>query len=257
MPILAKTLQTLEFPKVQNLLAQVCMTEGAKQKAAELLPMTNIGQIRRSLTQTDDAKRLVMKKGQPTFGNARDITEAVHRAQKGAALSPRDLLAVLDILQTVQGLISYGKEDRTFACTLDEIFERLLPNRFLQERIARAVPAEDMIADEASPELSAIRRKMRAENAKIRETLQKYITGNTYSKYLQENIITMRNGRYVIPVKAEHKNDIRGLVHDTSSSGATLFIEPTIWRCSQQRSKKRSSGCLPSFPHCARNSGRI
>ena len=226
MPILAKTLQTLEFPKVQNLLAQVCMTEGAKQKAAELLPMTNIGQIRRSLTQTDDAKRLVMKKGQPAFGNARDITEAVHRAQKGAALSPRDLLAVLDILQTVQGLISYGKEDRTFACTLDEIFERLLPNRFLQECIARAIPAEDMIADEASPELSAIRRKMRAENAKIRETLQKYITGNTYSKYLQENIITMRNGRYVIPVKAEHKNDIRGLVHDTSSSGATLFIEP-------------------------------
>jgi DNA mismatch repair protein MutS2 len=122
-------------------------------------------------------------------------------------------------------MLDYINTDKPFTTSLDEIFMRLIPNRSLEDRISRAIISEDLIADEASPALADIRRKIKSENNKIKDTLQGYI-GGVRIKYLQENIVTMRNGRYVIPVKAEYKNEIRGLVHDTSSSGATLFIEP-------------------------------
>lgn len=226
MPISKKALQTLEYDKILRMLADACATEGARRLALELAPSCSLSEIHQLLAQTDDAKRFCTIKGQPSFGNIRDITDAVRRAQKGAVLSPAELLQILNVLQVVRGLQSYGKEENGAAGSLQALFERLQPNRFLEDRIVHAIAAEDLIADEASTELASIRRKIRTEHARIREILQKYITASTYSRYLQENIITMRNGRYVIPVKAEHKNEIRGLVHDTSASGATLFIEP-------------------------------
>lgn len=226
MPISKKALQTLEYDKILRMLADACATEGARRLALELVPSCSLSEIHQLLAQTDDAKRFCTIKGQPSFGNIRDITDAVRRAQKGAVLSPAELLQILNVLQVVRGLQSYGKEENGAAGSLQALFERLQPNRFLEDRIVHAIAAEDLIADEASTELASIRRKIRTEHARIREILQKYITASTYSRYLQENIITMRNGRYVIPVKAEHKNEIRGLVHDTSASGATLFIEP-------------------------------
>ena len=123
-------------------------------------------------------------------------------------------------------LLEYIRMNRLFETVLDEVFERLTTNRSLEEKITRAIISEDMISDDASPELGDIRRKMRVINNRIREMLQHYTQSNDYSKYLQDNIVTMRNGRFVIPVRVECRNEIKGLVHDTSASGATLFIEP-------------------------------
>lgn len=226
MKIAQKTLETLEYDKVLSLLASVAPTEGARARALSLLPDDEEVSVRRNLTYTGDACRLLSAKGMPPFGAVRDIGEALERAGKGATLTPRELLDIGNLLRTARGLTEYAAANRTFETSLDEIFARLILDRHLEDRIYRTVISEELIADEASPALSDIRRHIRLANNKIRETLQHYITGNTYSKQLQENIVTMRNGRYVIPVKAESKNEIKGLIHDTSSSGATIFIEP-------------------------------
>jgi DNA mismatch repair protein MutS2 len=156
----------------------------------------------------------------------KDVGEACERAEKGAILTPRELLDIAGVLRTARILLDYGTTNRTFECSLDEMFERLLPNRHLELQIERAIPAEDMIADEASQALATIRRNMRAANLRIKDVLHKYISGGSYAKYLQENIVTLRDGRYVVPVRAECRGDVPGLLHDTSASGATLFIEP-------------------------------
>ena len=141
-------------------------------------------------------------------------------------LTAGELLEVCNVFRTCRGLIEYYKTDKKFDTVLDEVFARLIPNKFLEDKISRTIISQDSISDEASPSLGTIRRKMRGANARIREVLQKYITSPAYSKYLQENIITIRSGRYVIPLKSEYRNEIKGLVHDTSSTGSTLFVEP-------------------------------
>ncbi len=220
-----KTLITLEFDKIRQMLADSCPTHGASLLAASLTPTDRIDLARERLQRTTDAKRLSDAKGMPSFGSVCDISDTCERALKGAVLTPRELLDVAVILRSSRGLLEYVRSNRTFTTVLDEIFERLLPNRSLEDRISRSIISEDMIADEASSSLADVRRKIRSANLKVRESLAKY-TGGGYAKFLQENIVTQRNGRYVIPVKAEHRNDIKGLIHDTSSSGATVFIEP-------------------------------
>jgi DNA mismatch repair protein MutS2 len=140
-------------------------------------------------------------------------------------LTPRELMDAATVLTSSRLLLDYIRSKRLFETVLDEVFERLLPNRRLEDRIKSSMLSEDMIADEASPALADVRRKIRSANIRIKDTLAKYVSGG-YSKYLQENIVTQRNGRYVIPVKAECRNDVKGLIHDTSSSGATIFVEP-------------------------------
>ncbi len=221
-----KALHTLEYYKILEMLCDCAPTLGAKELAASLRPTGDPVRIGRLLTQTSDAKKLASLKGTPSFGAIKDILGAVDRADKDAVLTPRELLDVADVLRTSRILIDYINNDKRFDTVLDEIFARLASNRYLEDRITRAIVSEDVIADEASPALGDIRRKIRATNNKIRESLQKYITGTAYSKFLQDNIVTTRNGRYVIPVKAEHKNEIKGLVHDASASGATMFVEP-------------------------------
>ena len=217
---------TLEFDKVLETLADCAMTEGAKQRALQLIPATNINIVQRLQQQTTDAKALTALKGTPSFGGVKDVSNSVERASKGATLSPKELIDIAVVCRTARVLSDYINVNNKKETALDEIFERLFPNKFLEDKINKTIISEDMIADEASPELSDIRRKMRVMNNRVRENLQKYISSGAYSKYLQENIITMRNGRYVIPVKSEYRNEIKGLVHDTSSSGATLFVEP-------------------------------
>ncbi len=219
-----KTIRTLEFDKVIAMLETHCQTEGAIQMARSLRPTEDTYTVLRRLRRTTDARRLSDIKGAPSFGRVRDISSACERAEKGATLSPRELLDCAGVLRTARTLQDYHLGNHPFDTVLDEVFDRLIPNRALEERITRALPAEDMVADEASPTLADIRRKIRNENAKIKETLQKLISGN--SRYLQENIVTMRGGRYVIPVKAECKAEVKGLIHDTSATGATIFIEP-------------------------------
>lgn len=221
-----KALYTLEYYKILEMLRDCAPTTGAKELAASLRPTSDSVRIRKLLTQTSDAKKLVSLKGMPSFGAIKDVLPAIDRADKDAALTPRELLDVADVLRVSRGLMDYINNDRRFDTLLDEIFDHLTSNRYLEDHIMRAIVSEDMIADEASSALSDIRRKIRATNNKIRESLQKYVTGTAYSKFLQDNIVTMRNGRYVIPVKTEYKNEIKGLVHDASASGATMFIEP-------------------------------
>ena len=220
-----KTLTTLEFDKICEMLADCAPTSGAQALARRLMPSSDVVEVLRRQRRTTDARRLLETKGMPPFGTVIDVSDACERAVKGAVLSMREILDVGRLLRSARQVGEYAKANRTFETTLDEIFGRLLSNRHLEDSISRSIISEDMIADEASRELAEIRRKIRESNNRIKETLQHYISGS-YSKILQDNIVTMRNGRYVIPVKAECKNELKGLIHDTSSSGATIFVEP-------------------------------
>ncbi len=220
-----KTLTTLEFDKIINMLADCAQTIGAKNKALTLVPSTDMDVIISRQERTEDAKRLINAKGYPPFSAEEGVVVSAERAYKGAVLSPREMLDISSLLASARRSIDYINTDKPFETTLDDVFRRLIPCRELEEKIGRSIISEDMIADEASPALADIRRKIRITNNKIKETLQSYIGGEKI-KYLQENLVTMRNGRYVVPVKAEYKNELRGLVHDTSASGATLFVEP-------------------------------
>ncbi len=220
-----KTLTTLEFDKIIEMLVECASTDGARARARSLSPTDDIDAVIERQRRTEDAKRLINAKGFPSFSAEESTASAAERAYKGAVLSPRELLDIASLLRSARMMLDYINTDKPFDTALDPIFARLLPNRPLEDRITRSILSEDMIADEASTALSDIRRKIRATNNRIKDTLQSYI-GGARLKYLQENLVTMRNGRYVVPVKAEYKNEMKGLVHDTSSSGATLFVEP-------------------------------
>ncbi len=226
MKITEKIMKTLEFDRICDMLADCAPTEGSKALARYLEPSDDIAVVLRRLRRTTDARRLSDAKGMPSFGMIRDVGEACERAQKGAVLTMRELLDVAAVLRTARTLQDYGMTNATFETSLDEMFARLNPNRHLEHEIERSVLSPDTIADEASPALATVRRNIRAANNRIRDILQKYISGGSYAKYLQENIVTTRDGRYVVPVRAECKSDVPGLLHDTSASGATLFIEP-------------------------------
>ena len=221
----SKTLSTLEFDKIIEMLAECAATDGARARALALAPSDDYDTVVKRQAKTEDAKRLVNAKGYPSFSAPESTLASAERAYKGAVLSPRELLDIASLLHSSRGLLDYIDTDKLFETSLDEIFRRMLPNRALEDKITRSIISEDLIADEASPELADIRRKIRNTNNKIKDTLQSFIGGNRI-KYLQENIVTMRNGRYVVPVKSEYRNELKGLVHDTSSSGATLFVEP-------------------------------
>ncbi len=225
MQLREKTLKALEFDKIKSDLVDCAATEGAKARAAALLPSDDYDVVVERLTKTDDAKRLINAKGYPSFSAPERASGAADRAYKGAVLSCAELLDIASLLRSARMLIDYINTDKPFETSLDAVFGRLIANRTLEDKITRSVISEDMIADEASRELSEIRRKIRSTNNKIKDTLQSYM-GGVRLKYLQENIVTMRNGRYVVPVKSEYRNEMQGLVHDTSSSGATLFVEP-------------------------------
>jgi len=214
----------LEFDKVLELLAECALTEGAKAKCLTLTFSSDPVEIRKRQARTSAAKHLEGIKGMPSFGSVKDVRASVERAEKGATLTTRELLDIAALLRTARGLRDYIEDGRGEETALDEIFARLQTNRTLEEKIVRSIITEDLIADEASPELADVRRKMRAEQNKIKDILQRYTSSQ--SKYLQENIVTTRGGRYVVPVKVEYRNEIKGLVHDTSASGSTVFIEP-------------------------------
>lgn len=220
-----RALSALEFDKIRVLLADAAPTSGAASLSLSLMPSDDRDEVARRLQRTTDAKRLYDAKGMPPFGSVPEIAGACERAEKGAVLSTRELLDTASVFQSARQVSDYFHQNKIFSTSLDEIADRLLPNKYFEDTVFRSILSEDMIADEASPALADIRRKIREANLKIKETLQRYISGS-HSKILQDNIVTMRNGRYVVPVKVECKNDISGLIHDTSSSGATIFVEP-------------------------------
>jgi DNA mismatch repair protein MutS2 len=221
-----KNLHTLEFTKIREMLAACAGTNGSKELALSLMPAEYPEEARRLQKRTTDARRLLDHKGMPSFGMVLDISDICERAGKGATLSAAELLTIGNVLRTSRALLEYIRTNRLFETSLDEVFERLMPNKTLEDKIYRCIISEDMIADEASRELADIRRRIRLEGNRIKETLQKYI-GGSYAKYLRDNIVTMKNGRYVIPVKVECKNEIKGMIHDTSATGSTIFVEPS------------------------------
>lgn len=221
-----KAVRILEFDKVLGMLAACAKTSGAKELALSLRPETKRERVEAMLRQTTEAKKYIERKGTPPFGGAADVRNSADRAVKGAVLSIRELLDIASVLRAARSLLEYSKQDFIPDASVNAIFDRLYFNKNLENRILSAFLSEDSVSDDASPALADVRRKMRSASARVKDTLQKYVNSPVYTKYLQENIITIRNGRYVIPVKQEYRNEIRGLVHDTSSSGSTLFIEP-------------------------------
>ena len=220
-----KSIRILEFDKILGMLASVAPTEGSRRRALSLQPTSNVDTVKKRQGFTSDAKKMMAIKGAPSFGNMPDILDSIEKAEKNYVLSPREILDVASVLHTARSLIEYIKSDALQRCALTDFFDSLVPNKSLEDRIVRAIIGEDLIADEASPALADIRRKIRYQTNRIREVLQSFLIGES-SKHLRDTIVTMRNGRYVLPVKSENKNDIKGLVHDTSGTGATLFIEP-------------------------------
>ena len=217
---------TLEYYKIIEMMAGLASTDGAKEAIRNTHPASDIVIINRLQKQTTDAKNMSATLGSPSFGGVVDVTNSIDRATKGACLTPHELLNISDLLYTTDRLLAYASGKNTDPGCLGEMFFRLFPDNTLQREIRRCLPDEDTVADDASAKLYEIRRAIKNTNAKIRDTLQKYVAADARYTFLQDNIVTQRDGRYVIPVKVEHKNEIKGLVHDTSSSGATLFIEP-------------------------------
>ena len=220
-----KSLKTIELPAVLELLAARAASDGARQAALDLRPSADPRQVRERLAETTDAKLMVETKGSPSFSGLKDVRSSLARADMGGMLNTRELLDIAGVLFCARSLSSYAS-GRGEAGSLRRLFSSLMPNRFLEEKITTSITGEEEIADSASPELADIRRKMRAATARVRDSLQKIITAPSYAKVLQEAIITQRSGRYVVPVRAEKKGELPGLVHDVSSSGATLFVEP-------------------------------
>ncbi|MBM6695300.1 endonuclease MutS2, partial [Pseudoflavonifractor capillosus] len=223
--LLEKSIQTLELPRVLAMLADEAVTEEGKETCRKVRPQTVVSNVSRLQKQTSAAFQMLVKHGTPSFSGVRPVAAALQRADRGGALNTRELLDIAQVLRCARNVREYGVGESTEKTVLDGYFHSLSPNRFLEEKISGSILSEDEIADSASPELADIRRHIRAAAGKVRDVLNRLISSNQ-SKYLQESIITMRGGRYVVPVKSEHKNEIPGLVHDVSGSGGTFFIEP-------------------------------
>ena len=221
-----KSIRTLELPAVLELLADQAVSAAAKDRCRRLTPETEAEEVLRLLDQTDAARAMIGLRGRPSFSGVKPVAEALDRADRGGSLNNHELLTIADLLTAARRCKEYFNDEAAEKTAIDHLFLSLHGNRFLEEKIKRCLPDEDTVADAASTELADIRRHMRAAQAKSRQILQKIISSPSYSKILQETIITQRDGRFVVPVKAEHKGDLPGLVHDISSTGATLFVEP-------------------------------
>ena len=220
-----KSLLKLELDQVLEQLARCAGSEGGKEACRKLRPVSDLEDVQRMLDETTAASNLCTRKGNPVFADVTDMSASLERADRGGCLQPMELLRIAGILRcarTIQGYIAEDEEKTV----LDSLFHSLTANKYLEDKIFGAILSEEEIADNASPTLADIRRHMRIQAGKIRDSLQKVISSPAYSKFLREPIITIRQGRYVVPVKSECKNDVPGLVHDVSATGSTYFVEP-------------------------------
>ena len=221
-----KSIRTLELPAVLELLARHAVSDEARARCLRLRPATDAAAVEHLLDETDAAKTRLGLHGSPSFAGVKDVSQALDRADHGGVLNTRELLDVAGVLTAARRVSDYDAERQGEATAIDRLFSALHVNRYLEDKIRGAILDEETIADTASPELADIRRNMRAAASKGRQILQRIISSPSYAKVLQEALITQRDGRFVVPVKAECKGSLPGLVHDISSSGATLFVEP-------------------------------
>ena len=220
-----RSMEKLELDRVLDLLAERACCADAKARCRSLRPNGDLEDVRRALDETTAACTMSQVKGSPSFYDVQDVNASLERADRGGCLSTKELLQIAGVLRCARNAAAYcGDEDAD--SILKPMFSALTPNKYLEEKITGAILSEEEIADSASPELSDIRRHIRIQGAKIKDGLQKIISSPSFAKYLRDPIITIRQDRYVVPVKSEFKNEIPGLVHDVSASGSTFFIEP-------------------------------
>ena len=221
-----KSIRTLELPAVLAMLADQTNSAEARERALATSPRTAVDEVERLQGETDAAREMIGLRGSPAFSGIKPVGESLYRADRGGTLNTRELLDIAGVLRCARRVKEYWNDDGGERTAVDSLFRSLRGNRFLEEKITTSILEEDVIADNASPELADIRRHKRNAASKGRQILQKIISSSSYSKVLQEAIITQRDGRFVVPVKAEFRSSLPGLVHDVSSSGATLFVEP-------------------------------
>lgn len=219
-------LKTLELDKILNFLAQETALEDAFESALNILPETDFEKVQGLLHNTNDAYTFMARYSAPNFSGAKNVSSDLNRADASAVLSMADLLAIAETLRVIRSVKEWRENCLGLGETsLEDLFLQLIPNKYLEEKITFAIKTADEMNDNASPALYDIRRKIIAKSSKLRDNLEKIIKGPT-AKYLQEAIITQRDGRFVVPLKAEYKGQISGIVHDTSATGSTIFIEP-------------------------------
>nr|MCR5484528.1 endonuclease MutS2 [Clostridiales bacterium] len=218
--------KALELDNVLERLCEYVSCEDAKTQIREIVPEKNVDMARALMSQTRDAHMLLARFGGPSFGGLKNVNNALSRADAGSVLNMRELLDISEVLRVIRGLSQWRDSNSGVESVLDSLFGALTTNKYLEDAINSAIISEEEMADTASQELYDIRRKIRVQESTIRDRLERMTHSQSYSKYLQDNIITQRNGRYVVPVKSEYRSEVPGLVHDTSSSGATVFIEP-------------------------------
>lgn len=220
--------QALELHKILVMLAEQCSNETTKNKALSLEPSSDLDYVKSEVKKTTEALELTVKYATPTFTNFKNISSILKRADSGSVLTLKELIEVRKVLYQTRTLYEWYTQfnENIPETSLDYLFQSLFPNKYLENKLNIAIISEDELSDDASAELASIRQKIAHAGLRIRDTLDKMIKSTTTQKYLQDAIVTIRDGRYVVPVKTEHKGDIKGLVHDTSASGSTLFIEP-------------------------------
>ncbi len=221
-----KYYKKLELDKILELLAEQTYSDGCREKAAKLEPLSGVDKIREELKKTDDAFTLSAKFGTPRFRQIKDLSGSLKRAESGSMLSFRELLDIAEILRETATLCDWYAQCSGIENSLDGYFGELYPVRDLEQRISESIVSEEEMSDAASAELASIRKRIVRQGQNIRDQLDGMIKSKSTQKFLQDNIVTMRDGRYVLPVKSEHKGDVPGLVHDTSATGQTFFIEP-------------------------------
>ncbi len=222
--LVEKSFGTLELPRVLEMLSQQAVTEEGKEQCLALRPSTDAWEVEHRLNETTAALNLLVTKGSPSLSGVKPVKAALQRADHGGTLNTKELLGIAAVLRCARSVQEYGDREGGDGC-LDGLFQSLTVNRFLEECITNSILGENEIADSASSELASIRRHIRVTSSKAREVLNRLLS-SSQAKYLQDNLVTQRGGRFVVPVKAEHKNAIPGLVHDVSGSGSTFFIEP-------------------------------
>lgn len=223
-----RCLRILEYNKVKERLSNFCQSELGKEKAKELLPFNEIEPIEQALSQTNEAIQLTVKKGMPPLFGIYNLKDVVSLAMKGGILNPKNLLQISDSLRAARQMKEYlNQEEEDIQITsLGATVERLIENRRLEEHINRAILSEDEISDDASDALKSIRRNLRRKSEEIKSKLNQIVSSQAYASLLQDSIVTIREGRYVVPIKSENRSKFPGIVHDHSASGATTFIEP-------------------------------
>lgn len=221
-----KNHKTLELDLILEKLAAECSCDDAKDLARGLKPACDMAEVEMLLQQTEDAFSLLARFGGPSFSGLKNVNNSLHRAAAGGSLNPKELLDIAYCLRALRTLDEWRNHSSGVKTSLDFFFEGITSNKYLETKILSCIVSEEEIADKASDTLFDIRKKIRSKENSIREKLASLIHSSHYQQFLQEAIITQRNGRFVVPVKAECRGNVPGLVHDTSSTGATVFIEP-------------------------------